>query len=478
LVTAAVLMGMFMAAVESSIVAPAMPTIVATLGGFQLFTWVFSSYLLAQVVTIPIYGRLADVYGRKRVFCISTVIFLLGSTLCGFAQSMEALIGFRLLQGIGAGAIVPIGSTIIADIYSPADRARLQGHLSSVWGVAAIIGPVLGAFIVQHLSWALIFWINLPVGVIAIALLATFFRERAFTEQRRIDYGGAALLVVSSGALMVALTQANQLSPPAFWGLLAVAALGIGALIRHELRAREPMLRLDLWKNRIIAIGNVGSTVIGSIMMGITAFLPAYVQGAMGRSPVVAGFALTAMSIGWSTASTLGGQLMLRTSYRTVAVLGGISLVLGNGVMVLLHPASGPVFAGTGALLIGMGMGFCSTTFMVSIQSAVGWAERGTATSAMLFMRFVGQSVGVALFGAVFNYSLFGAASAGGDVVNRLMEPAQRQTLDPGTIARLTAEIADALHDVYWIGLTLAVVALAITAALPPGHSPHAERDQ
>lgn len=469
---------MFMAAVESSIVAPAMPTIVATLGGFQLFTWVFSSYLLAQAVTIPIYGRLADVHGRKRVFCISTVIFLLGSTLCGFAQSMEALIGFRLLQGIGAGAIVPIGSTIVADIYSPADRARLQGYLSSVWGIAAIIGPVLGAFIVLHLSWALIFWINLPVGALAIALLAVFFRERAHAKRRSIDYGGAALLVLGSGALMMALIQAHELSPAAFGGLLVVAALGIAALIRHELSAAEPMLRLDLWKNRTIAIGNVGSTVIGAIMMGITAFLPAYVQGAMGRSPVVAGFALTAMSIGWSSASTLGGQVMLRTSYRTTALLGGVSLVLGNGVMILLQPGSGPVVAGIGALLIGMGMGFCSTTFMVSIQSAVGWAERGTATSAMLFMRFVGQSIGVALFAAVFNYALFGAGSTGGDVVNRLMEPSQRQSLDPDTIARLTAEIAGALHAVYLIGIVLAALALAITAALPRGHSPHAELDQ
>jgi len=478
LITAAVMMGMFMAAVESSIVAPAMPTIVATLGGFQLFTWVFSSYLLAQAVSIPVYGRLADVHGRKRVFCISAVIFLLGSALCGFARSMEALIAFRLMQGLGAGAIVPIGMTIVADIYSPADRARLQFYLSSVWGVAAIIGPMLGAFIVQHLSWPLIFWINLPVGVLAIALLAIFLHEGRRAEHRRVDYGGAALLVVASGALMVALVQAKDLGTTWFLILLSVASVGIAVFIRHELRAQEPMLRLDLWRNRTIAVGNIGSTVIGALMMGITAFLPAYVLGAMGQSLAVAGFALTAMSVGWSSASALGGQVMLRTSYRTAAVMGGISLVLGDGMLVLLQPSSGPVFAGTGALLVGMGMGFCSATFIVSIQSAVGWAERGTATSAVLFMRFVGQSVGVGLFGAVFNFALFGDGASDPDAVNRLMEPAQRQSLDADTIARLTREIAGALHDVYLIGLALAVVALAITAALPRGHSPHAERDQ
>ena len=471
------MIGMFMAAVESSIVAPAVPTIVAKLGGFQLYTWMFASYLVAQAVAIPIWGRFADVHGRKRVFCVSAGIFLLGSMLCGFSQSMEVLIGFRILQGLGAGAIVPIGSTIIADIYSPADRARLQGYLSSVWGFAAIVGPLLGAFIVQYFSWPLIFWINLPVGVLAIALLVLFFRESPRAEHRRIDYGGAALLLLGSGVLMVALVQAKDLGATLFLTLLAVAAVGIGVFIRHELRAEEPMLRLDLWKNRVIAVGNVGSTVIGAIMMGITAFLPAYVLGAMGRDLATAGFTLTAMSVGWSSASALGGQVMLRTSYRTVALLGALSLLLGNGMLMLLHPSSGPVFAGAGALLVGMGMGFCSTTFIVSIQSAVVRADRGTATSAMLFMRFVGQSIGVALFGGVFNYALFGDGTVDPDAVNRLMDPALRPTLDPGTIADLTGKIDPALHTVYMIALALAFVALAIMAALPRRHSPHAERD-
>jgi EmrB/QacA subfamily drug resistance transporter len=474
LVLVAVMMGMFMSAVESTIVASAMPTIVAELGGFQLFSWVFAIYLLAQAITIPIYGRLADLYGRKRVFCAGAALFLLGSALCGFAWNMVALIGFRALQGLGAGAIIPVASTIVADIYAPADRARMQGYLGGVWGVAAIIGPALGAFIVQHLSWSIIFWINLPVGVISIAMLAFFLREHLVPHDHTIDYGGSALLMVGSGALMLGLTQAHQLSPPLFWGLIAAAAVALGSLLRHERVAAEPMLRLDLWRHRIIAVANVGATTIGAVMMGITAFLPAYVQGAMGRSPLVAGFALTVMSLGWTAASAIAGQVMVRTSYRAAAVLGGLGLLMGNLVLILMQPGSGPVWAGSGAFLVGMGMGFCNTTFLVSIQCCVDWGERGTATSSMLFMRMVGQSLGVAMFGAVFNYVLFGAGSEAGDVVNRLMEPTLRLGLDAGEIARLTDEIARALHDVYLIGLAISALTLLLATTLPAGQGPEA----
>jgi len=474
LVLAGIMLGMFMSAVESTIVASAMPTIVAELGGFKLFSWVFAIYLLAQSITIPIYGRLADLYGRKRVFCTGAALFLVGSALCGFSGNMVALIGFRALQGLGAGAIIPVSTTIVADLYTPADRARMQGYLGGVWGVAAIIGPALGAFIVQHLSWSIIFWINLPVGVASIALLALFFREHLVPHEHTIDYGGSALLMVGSGALMLALTQAHELGATMFWGLVVAAVATIGVFLHHERVAREPMLRLDLWRNRVIAVGNVGATTIGAVMMGITAFVPAYVQGAMGRSPLVAGFALTVMSLGWTITSAISGQVMVRTSYRAAAVMGGLSLLAGNLVLIAMQPSSGPVWAGAGAFLIGMGMGFCNTTFLVSVQSSVRWQERGTATSSMLFMRMVGQSLGVAMFGAVFNYVLFGAGTESGEVVNRLMEPTLRLGPAPVEIARLTDEIARALHAVYLIALAISAGTLLIAIMLPAGHGPEA----
>jgi hypothetical protein len=255
---------------------------------------------------------------------------------------------------------------------------------------------------------------------------------------------------------------------------VVAAAATIGVFLHHERVASEPMLRLDLWRNRVIAVGNVGATTIGAVMMGITAFVPAYVQGAMGRSPLVAGFALTVMSLGWTFASAIAGQVMVRTSYRAAAVMGGFSLLAGNVVLIAMQPSSGPVWAGAGAFLIGMGMGFCNTTFLVSIQSSVGWQERGTATSSMLFMRMVGQSLGVAMFGAVFNYVLFGAGTESGDVVNRLMEPTLRLGLDPVEVARLTDEIARALHAVYMIALAISAGTLLLATMLPAGHGPEA----
>jgi len=470
LVLLAVMLGMFMSSVESSIVTTAMPTIVAALGGFQLFTWVFGIYLLAQAITIPIYGRLADLYGRKRVYCAGAALFLVGSALCGFAGNMVELIGFRALQGLGAGAIIPVATTIVADLYTPADRARMQGYLGSVWAISAIVGPLLGAFIVKHLTWSIIFWINIPFGLVSIALLMLFLREHLTPHQHTIDYWGSALLMLGSGALMVALEQASRLAPAVFWAVLALAAVGLAAFFLHERRAKEPMLRLDLWRNRVIAAGNLGAFTIGAVMMGITAFLPTYVQGAMGRTPVVAGFALTVMSLGWSASSAVAGRIMIKLSYRVAAVLGGLSLVAGDFLLLLMEPSFGPVWAGCGAFFIGMGMGFCNTTYLVSIQSSVRWQERGTATSSMLFMRMVGQSLGVAVFGAVFNYVLFGTASEVGDTVNRLVDPVLRNNLDPAEIARLTGEIARALHDVYLTGIAIAAVTLLLGLWLPAGH--------
>jgi len=410
------------------------------------------------------------------MFCAGSLFFLLGSTLCGFAWSMGALIAFRALQGIGAGAIIPVATTIIADLYSPTDRARVQGWLASVWGFSAVIGPLLGAFIVEHVSWSVVFWLNLPIGAIAIGMIAVFLHERLVPHQHSIDYAGAVLLALGSGALMLVLMQGHELDATTLWLLVAVAAAGIGAAIRQERIAPEPMLRLDLWRYRIIAVGIAGAVVIGAVMMGITAFLPTYVQGAMGRSPVVAGFALTAMSIGWSGVSPLAGRIMIRASYRAAAVLGGVAFVIGGVVLSLMRPDSGPLWAGTGAFFIGIGMGCCNTTFLVSIQSSVGWRERGTATSSMLFMRMVGQSIGVAIFGGVFNYALFGSGAETGETINRLMDPALRLSVEPTVAAQLGNAIAQALHSVYLIGLGLAVLTVALSALLPAGHGAAASK--
>jgi EmrB/QacA subfamily drug resistance transporter len=472
LVTAACMIAQFMAAVESTIVATAMPTIVAQLGGFHYFSWVFTAYLLTQAVTIPIYGRLADIYGRKRIFFAGVGLFLVSSIACGFAWGMLPLILFRTLQGFGAGAIQPIASTIIGDIYTPAERARIQGLLSSVWGVAAIIGPVLGAFIVEHLSWPLIFWINLPVGALAVVMLAVFLKEPVQPRRRRIDYLGAVLLMIGAGAPMIVLVQMQSLDAWVIAALLALGAATLTALAFLEMRIPDPIVPFRLWRYRVIAIGNYGSFCIGVIMMGIAAYLTTYVQGVMGRSPTIAGLVVCTELGFWTFGSIGSGRLMLRTSYRTAGAVGGLLIVAGCAMLIAMTPASGPLWAATAASIIGVGMGFCVNVYVVSLQASVGWSERGAATSLNMFMRIIGQAIGAALFGGILNLGIARYLPEGSDAVNRLLDPATRDNLEPGLQALLTQAIAGALHQVYWLGGLFAVAIFALTLFLPAGMSP------
>ena len=473
LVLAAVMMAIFMAAIDLSIVATAMPTIVADLGGFHLFSWTFAAYLLAQAVTIPIYGRLADLYGRKRVFFAGASLFLLGSTLCGLAWGMVPLILFRGLQGAGAGAVQPIATTIVGDIYGPAERARIQGYISGVWGVAAIIGPTLGAFLVQHASWSLVFWINLPIGAATFVMFSRFLHERQQPRRHRIDYLGSVLMVLGAGGIMLALMQVGNRGEVVTIATLAVVgAVALAALAAHERSAPEPLFPLNLWRNRVVVVGCLAGFANGALMMSLSAFLPTYVQGAMGQSPAAAGITLAASSVSWTFASIASGRLMIRTSYRLAAGIGGVCLVAGSLVLMTLDPSDSLLWAGTGALLNGIGMGFCNTAFIVSTQAAVDWNERGMATSSMMFMRMVGSSVGAAVFGAILNFGIHRQLPEAGDAVNRLMQPAARQMLGPDELAKLTEAIASSVHVVYVIAGLVAVSSLFLALALPARLSP------
>jgi EmrB/QacA subfamily drug resistance transporter len=472
LITAACMMAIFMAAVEGTIVATAMPTIVAELGGFRLFSWVFTAYFLAQAVTTPIYGRLADLFGRKRVFFVGSCVFLIGSMACGLTSAMIPLIAFRTLQGLGAGAIQSIATTIIGDIYAPADRARLQGWLSSVWGLAAVIGPVLGAFIVEHLHWAYVFWINLPIGIVAIAILAIFLQEHIKPRQHHIDYAGSALLMLGVGAIMMVVVQADALDRPVVATLLIAGTLALILLAVNERRSREPIVPFALLRNRIIAAGNLGGLAIGALLTCVVGFLPTYVQGAMGRSPTTTGIVIAVLSVVWASASIVAGRLMVRTSYRLTGAIGALALIFGCAILVALDESNSLTLVNSGAVLIGVGMGFCNTTFLVSVQASVGWSERGAATSSVLFMRTIGQALGAGIAGAILNFSLARTAPAAGETLNQLLAPSLRAGLDPQKIDQLSHAIASSLHEVYVIAAVLAALTLALVALLPAGVSP------
>jgi EmrB/QacA subfamily drug resistance transporter len=471
-VMAACMMAQFMAAVEATIVGTAMPTIVADLGGFDLFSWVFAAYLLTQAASTPIYGRLADIYGRKRVFIAGAGVFVAASTACGFASGMVTLVALRAIQGLGAGAIQPIAWTVVGDIYSPRERASVQGYLSAVFGVSAIAGPLLGAFIVQHLHWALVFWVNIPIGIAAMAMLGFFLREKVEARRHEIDYAGALLLMLGVGASMVAIVQAQTLARTTLLELGAVAVLALAGLAVHERRVAEPIVPFKLWRVPIIAVGNFGSFIIGALMMCNSAFLPTYVQGAMGASPTVAGLALGASSVLWTFGTFGAGRLMVKISYRAAAVMGGLIMIGGSVVLLMLDPARGPVWATAGAAILGLGMGFSNTTFVIAVQTSVGWGQRGAVTSANMFLRTIGQSVGTGLFGAVFNFGMAAHIAGAGGEVNRLLEPATRAALGAAEVARLSAAIDSSIHGVYLIAAALALGLFVLAFRIPQGLSP------
>lgn len=479
LVLASIIVAMFIGAIEATIVATAMPGIIGDLGGFSLFTWVFSAFLLAQAITIPIYGKLADLFGRKPVFTFGVTVFLIGSLLCGFAPTMKMLILFRLIQGIGAGATLPIATTIIGDIYSVQERAKIQGYIASVWGISSIIGPVLGAIFVQYLNWAWIFWINLPLGVLSIMGIWLYLHEHIAVKRHKIDFIGSGLLLVLISSLMILLlsggTTWHWVSVPIF-SLLGLVCLMFSLFIIQEKRAEEPVMPLDIWKNPLITVANLASFTTGAVMIGITSFLPAFVQGVMGRTPAIAGFTLSMMSIGWPIASTFSGKLMLKYGYRKTAVSGAVALFIGSLFFVTLYPESGPLWAAAGSFCIGVGMGLMTTTFLVTIQSSVDWQTRGVATASNLFMRILGNTVGAAMFGGILNSQMTSYLQAKAaqlnlpvklDVANILLDPKGRAAFPESVLAILKQGLASSLHGVYWAVLALGIVSLALVFFLP-----------
>ncbi|HYB11376.1 MAG TPA: MDR family MFS transporter [Alphaproteobacteria bacterium] len=467
LVLAATMLAMFMAAVEATIVATAMPTIIAELGGFQLFSWVFAIYLLTQAVSIPIYGKLADIFGRKPAFYAGAILFLAGSALAGLSSGMIWLILFRAVQGLGAGAIMPIASTIVADIYTPSERGKVQGYLSSVWGVAAVIGPALGAFFVEHVGWPYVFWLNLPIGVVAIVLLACFLHEDVKHRIHHVDYLGACLLMFGTAALMLALIQGASLPLAGVLALLFGSALCLAFFFYVERRTVEPIIPFELWRHRVIATGNIGQVASGAVMIGTAIFVPTYVQGVLGASAASAGISVGAMSLAWPIASYFAGRVMLNLSFRLAAVAGALLLIAGSVVLSMLTPERGLVFASAGAFLIGLGMGFSNLTYLVAVQTSVEWRRRGIATSLNLFMRMVGQSVGTACFGALMNFGVASFAVADPEIVNRMMNPDVRRTIEPDTLEHVTRALASSLHDVFLIALLFALAGLVIAMRIP-----------
>ena len=458
LIVGAIILATFMVAIEATIVATAMPHIVGQLGGFAYYSWVFSAFLLAQTTTTVIYGKLSDIFGRKPILISGIVLFLVASLFCGFAWSMFSLIGFRLLQGLGAGAIQPVTMTIVGDLYPLEERGKVQGVLSSVWASSAVVGPLAGGLIVDHVSWAWIFWANIPFGILAVIGLMLFLREKVERHEHRIDFAGAALFSITIVSLLVMLTEAGssvQLVLP--FGVLFL--LGGAAFIWQERRAAEPMISLPLWSRPLIAICNTATLLAGMALIGLTTVLPLYVQGVLGRSPVVAGFTLTMLIIGWPLAVTVATPLYRLIGIRNTLRLGGLMFPLGAVVLLFLTPDSHPAVAGFGSFMMGFGMGTLSITCIVLIQDSVDWSTRGAATSSILFARSLGNTLGATVLGAILNFGI--ARYAEGDVEAKVHGVLEATTglADAAQNPLVRSVLEDALHLTYWGILTLALLA-------------------
>ncbi|WP_077325885.1 MDR family MFS transporter [Virgibacillus siamensis] len=477
LVLVSVMLGMFLAAIEATIVATAMPSIAADLGGFSLYSWVFSAYLLTNAATVLIFGKLSDIFGRKPVFIAGIFIFLTGSTLSGFSSSMEMLIICRFVQGVGAGTLMPIATTIIGDIYSKEERAKIQGYLSSVWGISAVTGPLLGGIFVEALSWRYVFWMNIPLGLLAMLGILFFLHEDPDRKNQSIDFLGSIWIMIAVTSLMFILVEGGIGMPwnsMMMYGLIGAAFAGFSLFVVQERRAKDPMMPFEIWKNRIISFANLTSLTAGMILIGVSSYLPAFVQGVMGYSPTVAGFTLTTMSIGWPLAAVAGGRLLLIIGYRSTSLLGCSSLIIGGILFFMLSPDKGPVWAAAGSFFIGVGMGLTNTSFIVGIQNAVGWKTRGIATAANMFMRTVGSALGAALLGGLLNGQIQRYIKQNGledtvsvDTANNLLDPRQNVSLSDDVQMVLQNGLTSGLHAVYTGLLVLAVISFFLVLFLP-----------
>ncbi|HEX6042244.1 MFS transporter, partial [Longimicrobium sp.] len=409
------------------------------------------------------------------------VVFLIGSILCGFASSMGMLVGFRFLQGLGAGAVQPITTTLAGDLYSIEERGRIQGYMSSVWGLSSIVGPLAGGLVVHSIGWPWIFWVNLPFGVAAIALVALYLHEGVQAERRSIDYPGAVLLLACVGPLMLALTQASTWGAARVVPLFAVAVIALVLFIRQERRAPDPLMHVELWRSPLIRNANLATLTSGIMMIGVITFLPTFVQGVLGGSALLAGFALSAMTLGWPISAFMAGHRIVQLGVRRLVRAGGVCVLLGTLLIALLS-ARGAVPSGIGSFLVGVGLGLLNTTFIVAIQTSVAWTQRGVATASNMLMRILGQALGAALFGGVLNLMMAGYLRREGlegrvslDSIEALMGEGPRQPLSPEVMALLRDGLSQALHVVFWGIVAFAAVTAVLAWLVPEMRRPDAD---
>jgi EmrB/QacA subfamily drug resistance transporter len=478
---------MFLAALEATVVSTAMPTVISSLGGLNHYSWVFSAYLITSTVTVPVWGKLSDLYSRRLFYQLGIAIFLVGSVLSGMSTSMTQLIGFRALQGLGAGALVPLGLTIIGDIYTLRERARMQALFSGVWGLASVVGPFVGGIITDQLSWRWVFYINVPFGLAAALILGLALKEPKRHERPAIDYAGAATLMAAIGLLMLALVEGgaslSTLTSPRNVALFAGAALIFALFVWVEQRAKDPMVPFKLFRNRVVAVSVGAGFLAGVSMFGAITFIPLFAQGALSATATEAGSFLMPLMLSWVGLSVIGGRLLLRVGYRPTSIAGFIVLTAGFALLSMYGRETARVWLYLDLVMIGAGLGMTMLTLLIAVQQSVPRTQLGIATSLNQFSRSIGGAVGVAVMGVVLSAGLSThlseiASKSGGALSpesasalaanpNALIEPSARAALPANVLAALQDSLAAAIHNVFWVGTALAGLALLVSFWLP-----------
>jgi EmrB/QacA subfamily drug resistance transporter len=439
------MLSVFLAAMESTVVATAMPTVVASLGGVHIYSWVFSGFLLTSTVTMPLWGRLSDLFGRRAVYLTGLGVFLLGSALSGLAQDMAQLIGFRMLQGLGAGSLMTLGMTIIGELFGLEQRARMQGYVSGMWGVASLLGPLLGGLLTDLGSWRWVFYVNIPFGAVAVVLLAGALPEAGVRRRHAFDWTGVVLFTAGISALLVGILEAGRVG--AWTGRdvlipLGVAVAALAAFVPVERRAREPIVPFRLFAHRMVLAAGVNGFLSGMAMFGAISFVPLFLQHVSGMSATAAGFVLIPFVLGWVAMSVVSARLALRVGYRTLVVAGMACLTVAFLLLTRWSPGLTQTVAMRDALLGGIGMGLTFVPLLLAAQSAVARSDLGAATALTQFLRTIGGAVGLSVMGAV--------------MVRRLASG---------------LPMAEALHGVFVVGLGVSTLALASAFLVPAGRA-------
>jgi EmrB/QacA subfamily drug resistance transporter len=485
-VTAGVMMGMFLAALEATVVGTAMPTVIASLGGLQHYSWVFSAYLLTSTVTVPVWGKLSDLYGRRHLYQIGVGVFLLGSILSGLSNSMFQLIVFRAIQGLGAGALVPLAMTIVGDIYTLQERARMQALFSGVWGFASIVGPIIGGFITDQISWRWVFFINVPFGLLSSLIIGSSLKEPQLHGNPKIDYAGAMTLMSSVTLLMLALVDSGTMqSLFTFRNLLLLSGSVLFAIlfVRIERSAKEPVLPFSLFRNRVVSIAVIAGFLIGIAMFGSISFIPLYAQGTRGATATEAGSLLTPLMLSWVSLSIVGGRFLLKTGYRPTVIAGCFLLTVAFALLSTFDAQTSKSMLYLDLVLIGSGLGLTMLTLLIAVQQAVPRGILGTATSLNQFSRSIGGAVGVAIMGAFLSAGmgtyLREVANQPNAVIthddaerlsanpNALIDPHERTKIPPSKLVVLKDSLSKGLKHVFRLGMIASALSLLIVFWLP-----------